>query len=93
MVFLYKNEHVLKLIKSSSGGLVYITYTKYLEILNQAFGAGGWRIIPRGEPLVTKKVVTREYALICHDRYVPLSAKFHPRPSTEMLETPIDLFL
>ena len=32
-------------------GLIYLPEIKYRRILNQAFGPGGWAIMPRGETL------------------------------------------
>lgn len=55
-------------------GILYLPEIKYRRILNQAFGPGGWGLAPRGETVVGDKVVTREYALIVHGRYV-----FFPR--------------
>lgn len=51
-------------------GILYLPEIKYRRILNQAFGPGGWGLAPRGETVVGDKVVTREYALIVHGRYV-----------------------
>lgn len=53
-------------------GIIYLPEIKYRRILNQAFGPGGWGMAPRGELMVGEKVVTREYALLVHGRYVPL---------------------
>ena len=51
-------------------GIVYLPEIKYRRILNRAFGPGGWGLAPRSESIVTPKTVTREYALVCHGRYV-----------------------
>lgn len=51
-------------------GIIYLPEIKYRRILNQAFGPGGWGMAPRGELMVGEKVVTREYALLVHGRYV-----------------------
>ena len=56
-------------------GIIYLPEIKYRRILNRAFGPGGWGLAPRGETIVTEKpdkggLVTREYALVCHGRYV-----------------------
>ena len=51
-------------------GIVYLPEIKYRRILNRAFGPGGWGLAPRSESIVTPKMVTREYALVCHGRYV-----------------------
>ncbi|KAI5848087.1 mitochondrial genome maintenance MGM101-domain-containing protein [Tricharina praecox] len=54
-------------------GILYLPEIKYRRILNKAFGPGGWGLAPRGESIVTDKVVTREYALICHGRLVSIA--------------------
>lgn len=51
-------------------GIIYLPEIKYRRILNQAFGPGGWGMAPRGELMVGERVVTREYALLVHGRYV-----------------------
>jgi hypothetical protein len=51
-------------------GILYLPEIKYRRILNKAFGPGGWGLAPRSESIVTPKTVTREYALVCHGRYV-----------------------
>ncbi|KAK3332223.1 mitochondrial genome maintenance MGM101-domain-containing protein [Cercophora scortea] len=51
-------------------GIIYLPEIKYRRILNQAFGPGGWGLAPRGELVVGEKVVTREYALIVHGRFI-----------------------
>ena len=51
-------------------GIAYLPEIKYRRILNAAFGPGGWGLAPRGELVVGEKVVTREYALVVHGRYV-----------------------
>lgn len=57
-------------------GIIYLPEIKYRRILNQAFGPGGWGMAPRGELMVGEKVVTREYALLVHGRYVSLFTVF-----------------
>jgi len=39
--------------------------------LNAAFGPGGWGLAPRGETHVDKRIVSREWGLVCLGRYVP----------------------
>lgn len=56
-------------------GIIYLPEIKYRRILNRAFGPGGWGLVPRSESIVTPKMVTREYALVCNGRYV-LSSSF-----------------
>jgi len=38
-------------IEIKPDGLIYLPEIKYRRILNQAFGPGGWAIMPRGETL------------------------------------------
>jgi len=54
-------------------GILYLPEIKYRRILNKAFGPGGWGLAPRGESIVTDKIVTREYALICNGRLVSIA--------------------
>ncbi|SCU91704.1 LAME_0E13520g1_1 [Lachancea meyersii CBS 8951] len=60
-------------IEVKPDGLLYLPEIKYRRILNKAFGAGGWGLVPRSETTVTDKLVTREYALICHGQLVSLA--------------------
>ncbi|CUS24930.1 LAQU0S22e00364g1_1 [Lachancea quebecensis] len=60
-------------IEIKPDGLVYLPEIKYRRILNKAFGAGGWGLVPRSETTVTDKLVTREYALVCHGQLVSLA--------------------
>ncbi|PYH47641.1 putative mitochondrial genome maintenance protein Mgm101 [Aspergillus saccharolyticus JOP 1030-1] len=54
-------------------GILYLPEIKYRRILNRAFGPGGWGLVPRSESIVTPKMVTREYALVCHGRLVSVA--------------------
>jgi hypothetical protein len=56
-------------------GLLYLPEIKYRRILNRAFGPGAWGLAPRGESIVTGKLITREYGLIVQGRYVYESCK------------------
>ncbi|PSN66722.1 hypothetical protein BS50DRAFT_573542 [Corynespora cassiicola Philippines] len=49
-------------------GILYLPEIKYRRILNKAFGPGGWGLAPRGESIVTGKLVTREYGLVVQGR-------------------------
>ncbi|KAK1707238.1 mitochondrial genome maintenance MGM101-domain-containing protein [Colletotrichum lupini] len=51
-------------------GIIYLPEIKYRRILNQAFGPGGWGLVPKGDVVVGEKVVTREYALIAEGRFI-----------------------
>jgi hypothetical protein len=59
-------------IEIKPDGILFLPEIKYRRILNQAFGPGGWGLAPRGDLVVDDKVVTREYALVAHGRYVRL---------------------
>ncbi|KAF2872074.1 mitochondrial genome maintenance MGM101-domain-containing protein [Massariosphaeria phaeospora] len=54
-------------------GIVYLPEIKYRRILNRAFGPGGWGLAPRGESIVTGKLITREYGLIVQGRLVSIA--------------------
>ncbi|CAI6340418.1 unnamed protein product [Periconia digitata] len=54
-------------------GLLYLPEIKYRRILNKAFGPGGWGLAPRGESIVTGKLVTREYGLIVQGRLISIA--------------------
>lgn len=56
-------------IEIKPDGIIYLPEIKYRRILNKAFGPGGWGLAPRGETIVTGKLVTREYGLVCGGRY------------------------
>ncbi|KAI5782733.1 mitochondrial genome maintenance MGM101-domain-containing protein [Geopyxis carbonaria] len=54
-------------------GIIYLPEIKYRRILNRTFGPGGWGMAPRSATIITDKLVTREYALICQGRLVSVS--------------------
>lgn len=60
-------------IEIKPDGLIYLPEIKYRRILNRAFGAGGWGLVPRSETIVTPNLVTREYGLICHGQLVSVA--------------------
>jgi Mitochondrial genome maintenance MGM101 len=55
-------------IEVKPDGILYLPEIKYRRILHEAFGPGGWGMIPKSEPVVGDKVVTREYVLIADGR-------------------------
>ncbi|KAK1089834.1 hypothetical protein LTR48_009497, partial [Friedmanniomyces endolithicus] len=55
-------------IEIKPDGIIYLPEIKYRRILNKAFRPGGWGLVPRGEMIVTGKLVTREYGLVCGGR-------------------------
>ncbi|KAI5267735.1 hypothetical protein E4T47_07990 [Aureobasidium subglaciale] len=60
-------------IEIKPDGIMYLPEIKYRRILNKAFGPGGWGLVPRGETIVTDKLVTREYALVCGGQLVSIA--------------------
>ncbi|KAL1301866.1 hypothetical protein AAFC00_006048 [Neodothiora populina] len=60
-------------IEIKPDGIVYLPEIKYRRILNKAFGPGGWGLAPRGETIVTAKLVTREYGLVAGGRLVSIA--------------------
>lgn len=60
-------------IEIKPDGLIYLPEIKYRRILNRAFGPGGWGLAPRSQTLVSPKMVSREYGLICHGRLVGIA--------------------
>ncbi|KAL7622047.1 hypothetical protein AAE478_007548 [Parahypoxylon ruwenzoriense] len=57
-------------IEVKPDGIIYLPEIKYRRILNASFGPGGWGLAPRGPLHVEEKLVTREYALVVHGRFV-----------------------
>ncbi|OAA53805.1 mitochondrial genome maintenance protein mgm101 [Niveomyces insectorum RCEF 264] len=57
-------------IEIKPDGIIYLPEIKYRRILSAAFGPGGWGLAPRGALRVGEKVVSREYALVVHGRFV-----------------------
>lgn len=63
-----QQEIDLKDVEVKPDGIVYLPEIKYRRILNKAFKPGGWGLAPRGETIITQKLVTREYALVAGGR-------------------------
>ncbi|KPM34378.1 hypothetical protein AK830_g12194 [Neonectria ditissima] len=57
-------------IEVKPDGIIYLPEIKYRRRLNEAFGPMGWGIVPRGEAVVGKDIVTREFALIANGCFV-----------------------
>ncbi|KAI0907086.1 mitochondrial genome maintenance MGM101 [Ustulina deusta] len=57
-------------IEVKPDGIIYLPEIKYRRILNTAFGPGGWGLAPRADLIVRERLVTREYALVVHGRFV-----------------------
>lgn len=53
-------------------GLIYLPEIKYRRVLNRAFGPGAWGLAPRSETNVGPRIVSREYALVCHGRFAAM---------------------
>lgn len=51
-------------------GICYLPEIRYRKTLFRAFGPGGWCMVPRGPHSQNGNVLSREYALICHGRFI-----------------------
>lgn len=51
-------------------GICYLPEIRYRKTLFRAFGPGGWCMVPRGPHVQNGNVLSREYALICHGRFI-----------------------
>ncbi|GAA5862403.1 hypothetical protein JCM1840_004169 [Sporobolomyces johnsonii] len=60
-------------IEIKPDGLLYLPEILYRRILNQAFGPGGWGMVPRGEMTILNKMVTREWGLLAGGRLVSVA--------------------
>ena len=50
-------------------GLIYLPEIKYRRILNQAFGPGGWALMPRGETLHYQVLINRSVVWLYRSAY------------------------
>ncbi|KAJ7139018.1 mitochondrial genome maintenance MGM101-domain-containing protein [Mycena epipterygia] len=60
-------------IEIKPDGLIYLPEIKYRRVLNRAFGPGAWGLAPRSETNVGPRIVSREYALVCHGRLIAIA--------------------
>lgn len=60
-------------IEVKPDGLIYLPEIKYRRVLNRSFGAGAWGLVPRSPTIVTGKLVTREYGLVCLGQLVSVA--------------------
>ncbi|ORX40628.1 mitochondrial genome maintenance MGM101-domain-containing protein [Kockovaella imperatae] len=60
-------------IEIKPDGMIYLPEIKYRRVLNQAFGPGGWGMVPRGQTNVSDKLVSREWALVCMGRIAAIA--------------------
>jgi len=60
-------------IEIKPDGLLYLPEIIYRRILNQAFGPGGWGLVPRGDMTVANRVVSREWGLVAGGRLVSIA--------------------
>lgn len=60
-------------------GILYLPEIQYRRRLHEAFGPMGWGIVPRGEAVIGKDIVTREYALIANGWYI-----YSPQPKLSL---------
>lgn len=62
-------------------GEVYASQVRYRRILNEAFGAGGWAMVPRGPWFQDGNTLCREFWLMAEGRFVSSAvgeAEFQP---------------
>jgi hypothetical protein len=59
-----------QLIEIKPDGNCYLPEVRYRKILNNAFGIGGWSLLPRGPHSLQGNVLSREYALFAIGKYV-----------------------
>jgi len=57
-------------IEVKPDGHLYLPEIKYRRILNQAFGPGGWGLMPFGNHKVEGGYLWQEYGLFCYGQYV-----------------------
>ena len=60
-------------VKPASFLQVYLSHGKYRERLNKAFGAGGWGMVPVGEPEEKAGYLMQKWALWAGDRCLDVS--------------------
>ncbi|KAH6894448.1 mitochondrial genome maintenance MGM101-domain-containing protein [Thelonectria olida] len=77
-------------IEVKPDGIIYLPEIKYRRKLNEAFGPMGWGIVPRGETVVGKEVVTREYALIINGFFVSQALGVNNYFSTESIPQAVE---
>lgn len=57
-------------IEIKPDGAPFLPEIRYRKVLLRAFGPGGWCMIPRGPHSQSGPILSREYALYCHGRFV-----------------------
>ncbi len=50
-------------------GIVYLSEIKYRRILNDAFGPGGWAMMPHSKPEIQGNIIMREFGLYIGGRF------------------------
>jgi len=67
-------------------GILYLPEIKYRRIMNQAFGPGGWALLPRGDHGKNGNLISREYALFAHGRFVAQAKGDHENQMGNFVE-------
>ena len=61
-------------IEIKPDGILYLPEIKYRQILLDAFGPGGWSLLPVGpHSFISQCILTREYMLLCQGQYVSMA--------------------
>ena len=75
-------------------GLMYLPEIKYRRILNEAFGPGNWKLVPRSEhykyEVGTQHYLERDYALICDSTFVSQARGSHDFRSMKELGNAVE---
>jgi len=57
-------------IEIKPDGIMYLPEIKYRRILNQAFGPGGWALIPKGPYKIEKGHICQQYVMFARGQFV-----------------------
>jgi len=57
-------------VEIKTDGIMYLPEIKYRRIMLNAFGPGGWALMPKSKHSLDNGILSREYALYCLGRFV-----------------------
>jgi hypothetical protein len=66
-------------------GLIYAPWTAYADVLDEAFGIGGWTLVPEGRPSVQDGFVMWQFHLFVQGRFVATAIGEHPDPGNRRM--------
>lgn len=70
VAILSKDFDPLEIEVKPHNGVIYLPGIFFRKRLNEAFGPGGWSMLPRGPRIMKDSKMYREYALYCLGRFV-----------------------